>query len=79
MLKFDGENPAQVRYNSEWSDPLTFRDLIEISSNFTVQQMMARDMFQDRIKEEKPIWHDIKESLKQPDEYEEAMESFNID
>jgi tyrosyl-tRNA synthetase len=55
-LDFEGENPAQIRHNSEWSDPLTFRDLIEISSNFTVQQMMARDMFQERIKDEKPIF-----------------------
>jgi tyrosyl-tRNA synthetase len=55
-LKFDGPNPARVRYNSEWSDPLTFRDLIEVSSNFTVQQMLARDMFQERLKADKPIY-----------------------
>jgi tyrosyl-tRNA synthetase len=55
-LKFDGPNPAQVRYNSEWSDRMTFKDLIEVSANFTVQQMLARDMFQERLKEEKPIY-----------------------
>jgi tyrosyl-tRNA synthetase len=54
-LDFSGENPAQVKYNSEWCDKLTFRDLIEVSSNFTVQQMMQRDMFQKRIQDEKPI------------------------
>jgi tyrosyl-tRNA synthetase len=54
-LNFEGDNPAKVLYNSEWSDPLTFKDLIEISSNFTVQQMIQRDMFQERIKNEKPI------------------------
>lgn len=54
-LKFDGDNPAEIRYNSEWSDKITFKDLIEIASNFTVQQMIIRDMFQERIKEEKPI------------------------
>ena len=55
-LKFDGDNPAKVMYNSEWCDKVTFRDLIEISSNFTVQQMLQRDMFQKRLQEEKPIY-----------------------
>jgi len=56
FLNFDGENPAEVRYNSEWSDKMNFRDLIEISSNFTVQQMIQRDMFKKRMDEEKPIY-----------------------
>lgn len=55
-LKFDGENPAVVKYNSEWSDNMNFKDLIELSSNFTVQQMIQRDMFQERLKTEKPIY-----------------------
>jgi len=55
FLDFDGENPAEIRYNSEWNDKLTFRDLIELSSNSTVQQMIQRDMFQKRIKSDKPI------------------------
>ncbi len=56
FLDFDGENPAEIKYNSEWSDKLNFRDLIELSSNFTVQQMLHRDMFDKRLKEEKPIY-----------------------
>ena len=55
-LNFSGSNPAKVLYNSQWSDPLTFKDLIEIASNFTVQQMIQRDMFQVRLKEAKPIY-----------------------
>jgi len=43
-------------YNSKWGDKLSFKDLIEITSNFTAQQMFARDMFQERIKQEKPIY-----------------------
>lgn len=56
FLKFEGENPAQVLYNSEWSDKISFKDLIEITSNFTMGQIIQRDMFQVRIKEEKPIY-----------------------
>jgi len=55
-LKFNGTNAAKILYNSEWSDQLTFKDLIELASNFTAQQMMARDMFQARIKQDKPIY-----------------------
>jgi tyrosyl-tRNA synthetase len=44
-----------VRYNHEWLDTLTFADLIGLASNFTVQQMLQRDMFEKRIKEGNPI------------------------
>ena len=56
FLDFEGVNPAEIRYNSEWSDKMNFRNLIELSSNFTVQQMLQRDMFQKRLEEEKPIY-----------------------
>lgn len=55
-LKFYGANPAKIMYNSKWLDKLNFKDLIEVTSNFTAQQMFARDMFQERIKAEKPIY-----------------------
>lgn len=56
ILDFDGPNKAQVLFNSEWLGKLKFEDIINLSSNFTVQQMIERDMFQKRIKEEKPIY-----------------------
>ena len=55
-LKFSGPNAAKIKYNSEWSDKLSFKDLIEVTANFTAQQMMQRDMFQERIKEQRPIY-----------------------
>ena len=55
-LDFDGDNPAVVKYNSAWQDKLNFKDLIGLASNFTVQQMIQREMFQVRLKEEKPIF-----------------------
>ena len=55
-VKFDGDNPAKIMYNSEWNDKLSFEELIELTSNFTVQQMIQRDMFQERLKEERPIY-----------------------
>src|SRR5258708_32925950 len=56
VIDFTGPNAAEVRFNSKWLAKLTFEDLIEISSHFTVQQMIERDMFQERIKDEKPIY-----------------------
>jgi tyrosyl-tRNA synthetase len=56
ILDFSGDNPAEIKYNSEWSDKVTFKDLIEITSNFTVQQMIERDMYQERLKANKPIY-----------------------
>ena len=56
VLNFTGSNPAKILYNSKWSDKLSFADLIELTSNFTVQQMIVRDFFQERIKKKKPIY-----------------------
>ena len=56
ILSFDDkENPVQIRYNSEWLAKLNFKEVIDLASNFTVQQMLERDMFEKRITEEKPI------------------------
>jgi len=56
VLDFGGKNPAKILFNSKWSDKISFKDLIEITSNFTVQQMMERDMFQERLKKNEPIY-----------------------
>ncbi|MEI7498196.1 MAG: tyrosine--tRNA ligase [Candidatus Falkowbacteria bacterium] len=55
FLKFTGANPAKVLRNSKWLDKLSFADLIELGANFTVGQMLVRDMFQKRMEEQKPI------------------------
>ncbi len=51
----DKTNPATIRHNSEWLAKLSFADILNLSSNFTVQQMIERDMFQKRLKEGSPI------------------------
>ena len=56
ILDFSGKNSAKVMYNSEWNDKLNFVDLIKIASKFTVQQMLIRNMFQERIKKNQPIY-----------------------
>jgi len=56
FLSFSGKNPAKIMFNSTWNDKVDFKELIEICSNFTVQRMLERDFFQERIKEKKPIF-----------------------
>ncbi len=52
----NSENPPKIMYNHEWLSKLNLEDLINLASNFTVQQMISRDMFQKRLKKEKPIY-----------------------
>lgn len=48
-------NPVEIRYNSEWSDNMTFSEIVTLAANFSVQQMIERDMFSLRLKEHKSI------------------------
>jgi tyrosyl-tRNA synthetase len=50
------KNPVKIAYNHDWLSKLDFEDLIGLASNFTVQQMLERDMFEKRMSEEKPIY-----------------------
>lgn len=51
----DIEN-VEVVWNADWLAKLTFGDVVGLCSQFTVGQMLERDMFQDRIKNEKAIY-----------------------
>lgn len=55
ILRFDGDNPVEIKFNSEWNSKLNFEDVIKLAANFSVQQMLERDMFQTRIKEGREI------------------------
>ena len=46
---------TEIRYNSEWSDPLGARGMIQLASRYTVARMMERDDFTKRFKSGTPI------------------------
>ncbi len=46
---------TEIRYNSEWLGALTFADVIELSSKYTVARILERDDFAKRHKENQPI------------------------
>lgn len=56
ILDFGGQNPVEIKYNSKWFLKMDFGNVLELSSNFTVQRMLERAMFQERMKEGKPIY-----------------------
>jgi tyrosyl-tRNA synthetase len=47
---------TQVMYNSEWLSKLSFKDVIGLASNFTVQQFLVRENFALRHAKGEPIW-----------------------
>lgn len=47
---------AEVTYNADWLAPMTFADVIELASSFTVQQMIERENFHDRYVAGRPIY-----------------------
>jgi len=46
---------TEVRFNSEWLEPLTFADLLSLTSKYTVAQLLERDDFTKRYKGGIPI------------------------
>jgi tyrosyl-tRNA synthetase len=49
-------NQTRIAYNDAWLSKLTFEDLIQLASHFTMQQFLARDAFRTRWDNEDPIF-----------------------
>ena len=47
---------TKVRDNAQWLSRLTFGDVIDLASKFTVQQFLRRESFAVRYEKEDPIW-----------------------
>jgi len=60
VFKILDPEKTEVRFNSEWSDPLHGPDWIRLASKFTVAQMLERNDFQKRLAENQPIsFHEL--------------------
>ncbi len=55
ILHLDGNNPVEFKFNYDWLSKLNLADFIDIASHFTVQQMLARDLFERRLQAGSPI------------------------
>jgi tyrosyl-tRNA synthetase len=49
------EDKLEIRYNSEWLEPMDLADVLRLTSQYTVAQMLERDDFAKRHKEQRPI------------------------
>jgi len=47
---------TRVRFNDEWLSTLDFADIIQLASNFTVQQFLVRENFAKRLEAGQPIY-----------------------
>ena len=55
IVRFDGENPVKILYNADWLNKLNLVDILDIAQHFSVQKLIERDMFQDRLKKGESI------------------------
>ena len=55
ILKILDSKKTIFRFNSDWWNKMSAKKLLALDNLFTQQQMIERDMFQRRIKENKPI------------------------
>ncbi len=54
-FKILDKEKTEVRYNADWLAPLSFADVVELTSNFTVQQFLARDNYKRRLEAGDPV------------------------
>lgn len=55
IVNFSGDNPVQILYNGDWLNSLQLADILEIAGHFTMQQMLERDLYQERLKNNEPL------------------------
>ena len=46
---------TEIRFNSEWMDPMRSADLVKLAAQYTVARLLERDDFAKRFEEKRPI------------------------
>ena len=60
------ETRTEIVYNSSWLAKFSFEDVIQLNSRVTLQQLLQREDFRDRIQKEQPIHaHEIQYPIMQ--------------
>lgn len=66
LINFKGENPVRFERNYKWLSKLKIEDVLNLMSNFTIQQILQRDLFKRRLAEDIPLkLHEIMYPLMQ--------------
>jgi len=56
ILDFETPGRLEIRYNSEWLEQLNLAKILELLATMTVGQMLAKEGFAERYKQENPIY-----------------------
>lgn len=56
ILDFDTPGRLEIRYNSEWLSKLDLAKILELLGTMTVQQMLAKEGFDNRMQQENAIY-----------------------
>ena len=55
IFKLLDPEKTEIRFNSEWMDKYSAADFVKLCSRVTVKQILERDDFEKRLREERPI------------------------
>ncbi|MBI3342435.1 tyrosine--tRNA ligase [Candidatus Curtissbacteria bacterium] len=55
IVDFGGNNPIEILYNGDWLNKLSLEDILDIAGHFSLQQLIERDLFQERLKNKEEI------------------------
>ena len=50
IVRFEGDNPVKILHNGDWLNKLNLKDILTIAGHFSLQQMLERDLYQERLK-----------------------------
>lgn len=60
LIDFEGDNPVKFERNHRWLSQLKLEDILKLMSNFTIQQILQRDLFKRRLEEDVPLkFHEL--------------------
>lgn len=55
VFKVLDQGKTEIRYNSEWLAPMSFADVIKLNARMTLQQILQREDFRNRVDKAQPI------------------------
>jgi tyrosyl-tRNA synthetase len=77
-FKILDQSKTEIVYNGSWLGKLSFEDVIRLNAKVTLQQLLQREDFRDRIKNEQPIHaHEIQYPIMQA--YDSVMVKADVE
>src|SRR5207248_11651408 len=77
-FKILDQSKTEIVYNGSWLGKLSFEEVIRLNGNVTLQQLLQREDFSDRIKNEQPLHaHEIQYPIMQA--YDSVMVKADVE